>query len=268
MRLGIGLVASVLVAASASAGPYTEAGHDPSSMLGWATDVDALVRGPMDIASPGGGDASFGDPEDALGPATPDPFDVVSLGDGGSITLYFDGGIQDGGGVDFAVFENAFFSVGGLFAELAFVEVSSNGSDFARFESTSLQSMPVGGGVVIDPTDYYNLAGDQAQPLGTGFDLAELANDPLVIAGTLDLDDVAYVRLIDVIGNGTTLDGQGLPLYDPYPTPFASGGFDLEAVGVLHPVPEPGSVVMLGSGSALLVGLARRRRTPSCARAS
>jgi hypothetical protein len=265
--LKAGLVLAAIVLTSAThAGPYTETGHDPATMLAWATDVDEIVRGPMDIASPGGGNASFGAPEDALGPSTPDPFDVVSLGDGGSITLYFDSGIEDGSGDDFAVFENAFFSVGGLFAEFAFVEVSSDGVDFARFDSTSLQDEVVPGGAVVDPTDYHNLGGDQAQPLGTGFDLAGLADDPLVIAGSVDLDDIAYVRLVDVIGDGSTLDGQGLPLYDPYPTPFSSGGFDLEAVGVIHPVPEPGSVAMLVAGAVLLGGLQRRRGASSCAR--
>ncbi len=68
-----------------------------------------------------------------------------------------------------------------------------------------------------------------------------------------------YVRIVDVIGNGTTFDANGQPVYDPHPTAFPSGGFDLDAVGVLH-APEPGAQAMLGSGVACLAALARRRR--------
>lgn len=264
-RCALGLSLAIGVAGPALAGPYADVGYDPILMVAWASEVDELVRGPMDIANPGLGDASFGLEANVVGPSTGSSFDVVSLGDGGSITLFFDTGISDGTGDDFAVFENAFFSVGGLFGEFAFVEVSSNGVDFARFEAHSLQTAPVPGGGVVDPTDYGNFAGDQAQPLGTGFDLGELAADPLVIGGDVDLADVSYVRLIDVIGDGTTLDAAGLPIYDPYPTPFWIGGFDLEAVGVIHPVPEPGSLLMFGAGTLLLAQL-RKRRRPCCAR--
>ena len=34
---------------------------------------------------------------------------------------------------------------------------------------------------------------------GTTFDLAELADDPLVLSGDVDLDAIAYVRLVDVV---------------------------------------------------------------------
>ena len=258
-------VATSCVAAAAVAGPFDDPGHDATSMVAWADDVVSLVRGPLDILDPGGDLATFGSAANALGPATSDPFDVVSLGDGGTITLHFDSGIADGSGDDFAVFENTFATLGGVFAEFAFVEVSSNGSDFVRFDSTSLQAGAVPGGGIVDPTDYDNLAGDQVQPLGTGFDLAELTGDPLVVAGTVDLANIAYVRLVDVIGNGSTFDGLGQPLYDPYPTPFASGGFDVEAVGVIHPVPEPGSVLGLACGASLLAGIARRRSRRRCA---
>jgi hypothetical protein len=48
------------------------------------------------------------------------------------------------------------------------------------------------------------------------------------------------VRIIDVIGsinpNYGTLDSEGNLINDLFPTPFYSGGFDLDAVGVLHEV--------------------------------
>lgn len=259
LGLTSGLALGLLAAGVADAGPFDEPGVDPLDIQAWATGVVEVVRGPMDVAQPELGLASFGIPENALGPATGSSFDVVSLGDGGLVTLFFESGIGDGPGNDLAVWENGFFGPGGLFAELAFVEVSSNGVDFVRFDGVSLRDTPVGGGDVIDPSDDRNLAGDQPIDLGTGFDLSELHETSLVLAGLLDLNDVRYVRIVDVIGNGSTFDSEGWPIYDPYPTAFASGGFDLEAVGVLHPAPEPGSVALLASGVAGLAGLARQR---------
>jgi hypothetical protein len=257
----VSLAATLLHAPDAFAGPYTEPGHAISEMAAWATEVDELVRGPVNIANPSGPHASFGAPESALGPVGGvDALDAVSLGDGGSATLFFDSGISDGPGDDFAVFENAFFAPDGLFAELAFVEVSSNGSDFARFDAVSLTPAQPGSFGAIDPTDIRNLAGKQPIDLGTGFDLAQLANHPLVTAQILDLEEVRYVRVVDVIGNGSTFDAQDPEhaVFDPYPTAFAPGGFDLQGVGVLH-VPEPGAAAGLVSGVMLLLRLARRR---------
>jgi hypothetical protein len=254
-----GMAAIGLAGGIASAGPFSDPGHPPESMLSWATEVDEFVRGPMDAAMPGLGLASFGFPENTLGEAFLVSFDVVSLGDGGWITLYFGAGIEDGAGDDFAVYENGFYAPGGFFGEFAFVEVSTNGVDFVRFAAESLQGFPVEGGEVVDPTDYGNFAGDQVSGLGTGFDLAELSSDALVVSGLLDLSDVRYVRIVDVVGDGSTLDHWGLPVYDPYPTAFSSGGFDLEAVGVLNEAPEPAFSSALGMGALALAFAARRR---------
>ncbi len=51
---------------------------------------------------------------------------------------------MNGAGWDLAVFENAstFFTSPFIFAELAYVEVSSNGTTFARFPSVSLNKEP------------------------------------------------------------------------------------------------------------------------------
>jgi len=256
-------VFALCAASGARAGPYTEGGYAPGLMAAWATAVVDFARGPIDIANPAGPLASFGTPGLTLGATTNDPLAVFSLGDGGDVTLFFASRIGDGPGDDFAVFENGFYAPGGFFGEFAFVEVSSNGADFARFPATCLRATQVAGGGVIDPSDYHNLAGKHPLNQGTGFDLAELAGHPLVAAGKLDLSRVAYVRLVDVIGNGSTFDAEARPIYDPYPTPFESGGFDADAVGVLH-VPEPNPIAALGAGGLAISGLARRRR--SCAR--
>ncbi len=75
---------------------------------------------------------------------------VVTLGDGGSITLRFDEPVTDDPrnpyGLDFIVFSNAFF-VGGFpderCQELAFVEISANGSDWYLMLPSKLPSQLV-----------------------------------------------------------------------------------------------------------------------------
>ncbi|HKA15708.1 MAG TPA: PEP-CTERM sorting domain-containing protein [Myxococcota bacterium] len=248
---------ALCAAAGARAGPYAEGGYAPSLMQAWATGVAAFHRGPIDIADPGLGDASYGAPENALGAPPDDVTHVYSHGDGGTLTLSIASRIGDGPGDDFAVFENGFYAPGGFFGEFAFVEVSSNGTDFARFPSACLRTTPVPDGGVVDPTDYHNLAGKHPRLSGTGFDLAELAQDPLVAQGKLDLARVSHVRLVDVIGNGSTTDASGRPVYDPYPTRYPSSGFDAQAVGVLH-VPEPDFAASFAAGAVAIVFLRRR----------
>ncbi|MDA3833964.1 MAG: hypothetical protein PF495_11260, partial [Spirochaetales bacterium] len=79
-------------------------------------------------------DAAWQTPEYALDRASGTSYDVVSLGRGGSITMTFDPPVENGNGWDFAVFENAFNDYN---LELAYVEVSSNGNDFVRFDTVS-----------------------------------------------------------------------------------------------------------------------------------
>lgn len=251
-RVGIGPLRSVFFAAAlalaawpppAPAGPYTEAGVANNSpvIVDWASGYRDLVRGPMDIRYPENGTVSFGSPQNAIGEASCSYTDVVSLGDGGRITMTFDPPITNGPGADFAVFENSFYSGTGIFAELAFIEVSSDGTHFARFPSVSLTPSPVGTYDTLDPTNVYNLAGKHAGAnitpcYGTPFDLAELASDPLVASGQVNLAQIRYVRVVDVVGNGSTYDSAvpAHPVYDPFPTAFSQGGFDLQAVAVIH----------------------------------
>ena len=259
------LLVFLFVAPRAMGGPFNALGHLPAEMTAWATAVDESLAGPVDIAQPGLGVANFGLPSLVLGASLTGGMagaaDVFSLGDGGFITLFFAEGIGDGIGNDFAVFENGFVDQGSglFFGEFAFVEVSTDGLDFARFPSTSLQAIPVSAFGVVDPSDYHNLAGDQMIGVGTGFDLRDLIEDPLVLDTTVELTDIRFVRIIDVVGDGSTLDQGGLPIFDPYATAFASGGFDAEAVGVLHTAPEPDRALLLAVGVMALIGFARRR---------
>jgi len=256
------LAGLTLIALPAPAGPFTDPGHAAGSMNAWATAVDEVVRGPMDVAEPELGLAFGGLEANVLGAATLDTTDTLSLGDGGSITVYLESGISNGPADDFAVFENGFFDAFGLFAELAFVEVASNGVDFARFEVDALNIMPVLSFDTLDPSDYLGLAGRHPVSFGTGFDLAALAFDPLVQSGMVDLLNIRYVRVVDVIGNGSTVDTSGYAIHDPYPTAFGVGGFDLDAVGVIH-VPEPAVAAGLCFGllGLLAIGWRESRRS-------
>ena len=210
------------------AGPYAPAADevgsaaiskDDARLVGWASEVVGY--------SPGSNlDAEFQTPQQSLGPAEGEFDKVVSLGRGGQITLAFDEPIRNGLGADFAVFENAFNDT---FLELAFVEVSSDGTHFFRFPNDSLTPSPVEQFGAVDPTEVDQLAGKYRLGFGTPFDLEQL-----VSAGPqLDLTRVTQVRLVDIVGDGSLTDSSGDPIYDPFPT-VGSAGFDLDAVGVIH----------------------------------
>jgi hypothetical protein len=49
----------------------------------------------------------------------------------------------------------------------------------------------------------------------------------------VDLQNIGFVRVVDMIGDGSETDSFGNPIYDPYPT-TGSAGFDLDAIGVMH----------------------------------
>jgi hypothetical protein len=226
----------------------------------WSSEVVELIRGPIDIAIPEAGNVTFGDPADIPGVASGIPTDAVSLGDGGSVTVKFPEPIYDGPDFDFAVFENGISSgtPALIYMELGFVEVSSDGIQFARFDSLTSRITPVAGLEEADPDDYDNLAGNRIAGTGTEFDLFELANHPLVLSGDVDLDAIEYIRIEDVIGDDSTSDSMGSPIYDPFPTSFIMGGFDIDAVGAIN-VPEPGAEAGLVCAALGLLWLERRR---------
>ena len=279
---------------TAFAGPYTDigvpgfVGPDGDGVVsennyvnpifkGWATGHDYQ---PFDYDEIYNYNPMFADPENTLGPVTGNNGDIASLGDmdateiaawkadpvnnpgPGQLTLSFDNPIFNGTGYDFAAFENGFGSGGGIFAELGYVDVSTDGVNFARFDSVSLTPDPVGGYGTIDPTDVYNLVGKHVNAYGdswgTGFDLDELLDNDLVLAGLVDLNDINYIRIADIPGSGDFLDSQGNPIYDAWPT-WGSGGVDFEALGGINVVPIPGAVWLLGSGLLGLIGFRRKR---------
>ena len=275
---GGALIAVFLVATSAHAGPYAPRSGTPGTtaipadsprFVGFATGVASATRGPQNITDPASPIATFGAPADALGaPAgSPDAVNggaagVVSLGDGGRIALTFAAPITDGPGPDFAVFENGLPLAGSAtrdFLELAFVEVSTDGLTFARFPAVSLTptGTQIGTFGTLDASDVNGLAGKDLTGFGTPFDLSDLP----ATAG-VDPLRITQVRLVDVVGSidplYATLDSLGNAVNDPFTTPFPTGGFDLDAVGVLNAVPEPGLLGLIGLA---FVALTRGRRS-------
>jgi hypothetical protein len=207
---------------------------DSSVFVEWANSC-FVQRGYMDIAVPDSGYASAGNSNSAVGQAGQNG--TVSLGDGGVVTLTFNNMVYNGPGFDFAVFENGFYTTPPLaFLEFAFVEVSSDGNNFYRFPATSYiqdtSQLPMTG---VDCSFVNNLAGKFVYGYGTPFDLEELKNEV-----GLDVNNISHVRVVDVVGSindrFATFDQFAHKINDPYATPFPSGGFDLDAVGVIHAV--------------------------------
>jgi hypothetical protein len=278
-------------------GPYREAGicsyigpdhkattpWDPNGVInpifrGWADTVVSYEPAP-------GVEYDWSNPDMALGASYSNTvpgdyiFDIVSLGDlsqadinagtaPGQITLSFAETIRDQNGYDFVVFENSFFNAyeNKYFCELGYVEVSSNGVDFARFPSVSLTASRVGAYGMIDISNVYNLAGKHPNTgntfTGTPFDLSEITNEPNAAAGLVDLNNISYVRIVDIPGSGNYFDNArklidpctwpdwdyydvNHPAYDAWLT-WGSGGFDLEAIGVLKPQEYGGDINLDG----------------------
>lgn len=206
---------------------------DSNIFVEWAQEC-VLYRGYLNISDTtfylnGNNKASYGLSSDATGMADNV---VVSLGDKGMAVLTFQTPLVDANGYDFAIFENSFND---NFLELAFVEASSDGIHFFRFPSVSLidSTTQTGGYETTDATKIHNLAGKYRALYGTPFDIAELSNNAL-----LDKNNITHIRIIDVVGSVNPLygnrDSQGHLINDPFPTPFEGGGFDLDAVGVIH----------------------------------
>ncbi|MGY0392744.1 DUF5074 domain-containing protein [Bizionia sp. KMM 8389] len=199
----------------------------------WASGA-TITRGLVNISDPsvtynGDNYASVGSETSPIGAANSS---VVSLGDAGEAILTFDTPIRDGSGYDFAVFENGFSDT---FLELAFVEISSDGVNFFRFpaHSQTPTDTQVPGFGSVDATYINNLAGKYRSGFGTPFDISDIADNAM-----LDKNAITHVKVIDVVGTimpeYASVDSYGNMVNDPFPTAFNSGGFDLNAVGVIN----------------------------------
>ncbi len=274
LALAFGSAASEVSAEVYSGPTQTDHPIDPaipasdSRFVEWANRIDPTrtrfaPRGSTQI-DPSGGFNSLGDLDR----------DEIAAGEQpGYLTVTTPSGIRNGSGADFAVFENGFVfpSDPYLFMELAYVEVSSNGEDFARFPSVSLNDTFEGGFgqsfAGFDSRNVYNLAGKHAAGHGTPFDLDALAADPLVGAGAVDLDEIRYLKLVDIPGDGSFFDSAGNGILDTWLTAGGSGGFDFrlgegQGVGVIHTataVPEPAGWAVIAALVSFVAVRSRRR---------
>lgn len=240
----ISLLISLLLTLSIFAQTYAPAAGEEGStaisfddqrFVAWAKDVE-VIRGYINsedttVYYQESNKATFGEPENAVGPASNSTTEVVSLGDSGVAIVTFHNYITNGPGYDFAIFENG---INDEFLELAHVEVSSDGINYVRFPSHSLTQTedPVGSFGSLNATEIYNLAGKYRVGFGTPFDLEELKDSPL-----LDVEKITHVKIIDVVGSlgeKGTVDSHGNKINDLFPTPFNTGGFDLNGVGVIN----------------------------------
>lgn len=258
-----GLAARLLLAAAVAAGL--------SQVACGATGLDSYFASRVVDYSPGVGYELFPDPTLALGGprgggAGVGSLDVVTLGVSGELVLGFAAGLGvcDARGPDLIVFENAFNFGMGRFAELVWVGVSTNGVDYAFFPSICRVAGPVPAYGSIDPADVEGFAGvtpvfadvgapgepgnaldpfDPAEAGGDAFDLADLAGDRLVASGAVDLSRIYYVRLLDVLGDGSQLDSEGNPIYDPtgnMDPPYSDEtSADIDALAVIHGLAAP-----------------------------
>ncbi|MCB2212485.1 hypothetical protein KQI52_10275 [bacterium] len=176
----------------------------------WADEVVSVSYG----TGAGFGQDDF--PDNILGPPDPNATpaapanteaELLTLGSGGEIVLAFlDGGIVNGSGPDFTVFENAFLVGGGpaVFTETAFVAVSEDGVTWYEFPWTT---DPVAGVAGLTPTDGSADPTDPSVSGGDSFDLADIGLEHALYLRLTDTDDL-------VPDNGTS--------------------FDLDAVAVIH----------------------------------
>lgn len=141
--------------------------------------------------------------------------DVLSLGAGGEIIVGFGGNsIVDGPGVDFIVFENAFYAGGDPtkpWRELGEVSVSEDGEVFTAFPCAS-EAYPFEG-----------CAGWRAVVAGSGagvsaFDPEESGGDPFDLEA-IGVLTARFVRIKDLAISGLA----------------PSAGFDLDAITIVNP---------------------------------
>lgn len=177
----------------------------------WADSVIVVEFGP------GAGYGYNFFPDNILGPpdsnATPgqpsaSQQELLALGTGGRIVLaFFDGGIIDGPGPDFTVFENPFY-IGGdttrIFAETGIVAASEDGETFYTFPYVPETWEGLAG---VTPTNGWANPTDPSVSGGDAFDLADVG-----------LSRATYIQITDA----ADLVSDGGP------------SFDLDAIVAIH----------------------------------
>lgn len=216
--------------------PYVDAGERATDKErvdgGFAAPDGGVVRADRFVTEvvtfqpgPCAGFGAAGMPEVVTGPpigsgAFAGGLDVVSLGVGGEIVVNFGANaVVDGPGVDFVVFENAFYAGGNPSqpaTDLAEVSVSEDGVTWIAFPCEAGGPAPHGTCAGWRPVE--------SAPGGVSpFDVAQAGGDPYDLS-TLGLTRARFVRIKD-LGQKTC------PTEPPLPTNL---GFDLDAIAVIH----------------------------------
>lgn len=168
----------------------------------------------------------LGPPDSTARPCAPAflPTELLSLGRGGSITLYFRRPIVDLSGADFTVFENPFYiscDTNRVFAETGIVSVSKDGINFVEFPFEVIDSLSI-----QSPRRYRGLAGvtptnGAVSPLLPGSPNQNRSGGDSFDLATVGIDTVYFVRITDAADR----------VNDGGPTADA---FDLDAVVAIH----------------------------------
>lgn len=246
----------------------------------WADRVVAFDQGTgasPDYADP---NSALGSPERFTGegvfPSSVTPFnapfgadELVSLGEGGFLTLAFDEAVTDDPlnpyGIDLLIFGNAFYGAtgdfsdpvaGGLFTEGGVLELSANGIDWV-----TVQGVDADGGFPTlgfrDETTPFgsespgSIATDFTRPVDPNFDAAGLTLSQIIAGydgsggglgidiGALGLSAISYVRISNPVGSALTPE--------------------IDAITDVSAIPTPGTGVALLL--TLAAGTSRRRRS-------
>jgi hypothetical protein len=168
----------------------------------------------------------YGRPDSTATPFAPafEPNQLLSLGTGGSITLYFRQPVINRAGADFTVFENVFYQgISGdttnPFCETAFVSVSKDGITFRQFPyrvdtiSISPRRYRYTGLAGTTPT---NGAGNPRLP-GSPLIAGRSGGDSFDLSA-VNLDTVYFIRLTDCAAL----------------VPDGGNAFDLDAIAVIN----------------------------------
>jgi len=199
------LLVAATVAPAAASDPWIDRvrSFEPGTSAGFgAANLPWIVLGPPEGLGPNQGSLH-----------------VVSLGNGGRITVSFDdNAVVDGPGDDLVIYENAFVTGNSVFIEYAFVEVSTDGKEWVEFPWDPLTGEGLAGRtpVLANSANAY----DPFDPRSGGdrFDLADVG---LEFARFVRITDAGSI--VDDIGNHTFAGNRG--------------GFDLDAVGAIHSLP-------------------------------
>jgi hypothetical protein len=195
--------------------------------------------------------------------APSDPTEVVSLGEGGSLTVAFDEPVTDDPlnpfGIDLLVFGNAFFltddfnfdantTIAGVDREGGVIEISADGVEWRTVTGLDADGpFPTNG--YADTTDFFPAAAggvlsDFTLPVDPALDPTGLGAAEVVAAyagsgggagidiGAYGLASVSYVRVTNPTGSGVTTEIDG----------FA----DVRAV------PEPAAIVLIAFGAGFV----------------